>query len=443
MTRAKLILTAAALLAGSAGIAATTAPYFLSRDNSVANIDQRDIETLAIKLHGRADVQAGCTRAGNEWRLVNDNLLAPDQMKRFDSQLSDWCYRSILVAANSDGNYPKIVRVYSPEGKWFGHTMPASKWGGDNPDNAYRIMPVSPGASYVVTGQRQANASTYVTFQMIGNTTTSETLGSLEQRDMTIAPDGSYTLTLDPTPAKGRANHMQIPDGAKYLFIRDSMGDWNQNADALRVRRVTPPTRGPLTEDEIAARAVHNAIWDVFYGYYAARLFVNQPQKMSRPMGAGAVGGLVTQMGSQGHIALADDEAAIITATASDATYRNIVLHDMWLRSLDFRNSQSSLNNSQMTPDADGRFTYVVSAKDPGIANWLDNEGLRDVLILHRWQGFPKAGSKSPPEITTRIVKFADLEGALPAGAKRMTAEERRKQLADRAKSFDRRFIDK
>ena len=443
MARARHIVAGIMLLAGSAAIAAGAAdPYFLSRENPIANADQRQLETLSLKLAARADVKAACTRAGFEWRLVNDNVIAADQMKRFDQQVSDWCFRSIMIAANSDPNVPRVLRVYSPGGTWLGHDMPASKWGGDNPDNAYRIIPVEPGATYQLTGQRQTNPSTYVTFQIVGNTTTSETLGSLEQRDMTIGADGRYTLTLD-GKADGGPNHMRIPEGAKYLFVRDSMGDWSQTPDALRIRLLSKPSRMPLNEDEIAARAAHNAIWDVFYGYYAARLFTNQPQKMSKPMGAGAVGGLVTQMGSQGHIALADDEAAIITATASDATYRNIVLHDMWLRSLNFGHSQSSLNNAQMTPDADGRFTYVVSARDPGVANWLDNEGLHDVLILHRWQGFPESGSKAVPAISTRIVKFADLASALPAGVAKIDADGRRKQLAARTKSYDRRFIDK
>ena len=433
----------AAAVFGSAAAAMPDAPYFLSAENPVANVDQRDLEDLALRLSRRPDVQAACSRAAVMWRRVTDRLMLAEQMSRFDAHISDYCFKSVLVAADSDANFPRVLRVYSQAAHWFGRDIPASKWGGDNPDNAYRILPIAAGARYEITGRRQRHPSTYVTFQLVGNSSTSETLGSLEERDMRIGRDGSYVLTLDSTPAGGRPNHMQIKPGAMYLFIRDSMADWSTQApDALRVRRLTLPDRQPLTEDELAARAVRNILGDVFYAYYASRLFFNSPQAMNQPEGAGSVGGLVSQIGSQGHFHIADDEAVIITASAGGATYRSIVLHDLWLRSLEYRDRQVSLNNAQMSPDADGRFTYVIAHRDPGIQNWLDTTGLHDVLVLQRWQGFPTVGAMVLPTITSRIVKFSDIASELPGGVARVTPTQRQEQLARRAAGYDRRFLD-
>lgn len=414
--------------------------YFLSSSNPVANIDQRDLERLAIRLFGRPDVRAARARAEIAWRRVADRLMPPDQMALFDDHVSDYCFRCTMVAANTDANYPRVLRVYAEGGKWFGHKVPGAKWGGDNPDNAYRIIPVAAGGRYEVRGQRQVEPSTYVTFQLVGNSTTSATLASLEQLDMEVGSDGSYILTLDETPANGRRNHMQIPPGTLYLFIRDSMGDWeSQHPDALRVRRLDPPTREPLSEDELAATAIRNILSDVFYAYYAQRLFFNGPQMMTQPEGAGSVGGLVTQQGSLGHFTLRDDEAVIITASAAGATYRDIVLHDLWLRSLPNRDNQMSLNNAQMRPDTDGRYTYVVSIADPGVHNWLDTCGLHDVLILHRWQGFPDPDAGAPT-IESRKVLLSALEEELPEGVSRVTPDERQAQIARRQAAYDRRF---
>ncbi|AEG51146.1 hypothetical protein Sphch_3556 [Sphingobium chlorophenolicum L-1] len=414
--------------------------YFLSATNPVANVDQRDLEKLAMRLFERPDVKAARARAEIMWRRVADRLMPADQMALFDDHVSDYCFKCTLVAANTDANFPRVLRVYSEGAEWFGHKVPGAKWGGDNPNNAYRIVPVAAGGRYEVTGQRQVEPSTYVTFQLVGNSTTSATLASLEQLDMDVGEDGRYTLTLDDMPAGGRPNHLQIPPGTLYLFIRDSMGDWErQQPDALRVRRIDAPTRGPLTDDELAATAISNILSDVFYAYYAQRLFFNGPQMMTPPEGAGSVGGLVTQQGSLGHFTLGEDEAVIITANSAGATYRDIVLHDLWLRSLPNRDRQISLTNAQMVPDADGRFSYILSIADPGVHNWLDPCGLHDVLILHRWQGFPdpEAGQ---PAIESRKVALAALDDALPPGVARVTPEQRRAQIARRQASYDRRF---
>jgi len=414
--------------------------YFLSATNPVANVDQRDLERLAIRLFNRPDVREARARAEILWRRVTDRLMPADQMALFDAHLSDYCFKCTLVAANTDANHPRVLRVYSEGTIWLGHSVPGSKWGGDNPNNAYRIIPVAAGGRYEVTGQRQPAPSTYVTFQLVANSTTSATLASLEQLDMKIGADGRYVLTLDDSPADGRRNHLQIPQGSLYLFIRDSMGDWEeQQPDALRVRRIDPPTRAPLDEDELAATAIRNILSDVFYAYYAQRLFFNGPQMMTPPEGAGSVGGLVTQQGSLGHFTLADDEAVIITASSGGATYRDIVLHDLWLRSLPNRDRLVSLTNAQMVADADGRFTYVLSIADPGAHNWLDPCGLHDVLILHRWQGFPDRHAP-PPTIESRKVKRAVLADALPPGVACVTAQDRAAQIARRQASYDRRF---
>lgn len=414
--------------------------YFLSSTNPVANVDQRDLEGLAMRLFERPDVRRARDIARTMWLRVTDRLMPADQMALFEDHLSDYCFKCTLVAANTDGNYPRVLRVYSEGAEWLGHKVPGAKWGGDNPDNAYRIVPISPGGRYEVHGRRQIEPSTYVTFQLVGNSTTSQTIASLEQLDCEIAADGTYRLIIDEEEANGRPNHLTIRPGTLYLFIRDSMGDWETQApDALRVTRLNPPTRAPLGEDELAATAVRNILSDVFYAYYAQRLFFNGPQTMTPPEGAGSVGGLVTQMGSLGHFTLAEDEAAILTANSGGATYRDIVLHDLWLRSLPNRDRLISLTNAQMKPDADGRFTYVIARKDPGVHNWLDTSGLADVLVLHRWQGFPDPKAEKPT-IAARKVRLADLEAHLPPGVARVGPQERAAQIARRQKAYDRRF---
>jgi len=100
-------------------------PYFLSARNPVANVDQRDLERLAIRLFARPDVNLARQRAAAMWRRVSDRLMPPDQMARFEDHVSDYCFKSVLVAAATDANSPRVLRVYSQGAEWLGHAVDA------------------------------------------------------------------------------------------------------------------------------------------------------------------------------------------------------------------------------------------------------------------------------------------------------------------------------
>ena len=418
--------------------------YFLSAENPTATVDQRDLEDLAMRLFARPDVLAARRRAAATWKLVTEYQMPAEQWAMFEEQMIDYCFRGTLMGTNSDPQYPRVLRVYTPHGHWFGRDVPGSKWGGENPDNAYRVMPIEAGAEYEIHGQRQQCPSGYVTFQVVGNTTTSYTVGSLEQRDMVVDPGGRYLITLSSEASDGRPNHIQIDEDAKYVFVRDSMGDWETQApDALRIRRITPPTRAPWTEDDLAKRVVHAIVWDVPYAYMASRFFLNKRQAMVQYENTGDTGGLVSQINSPGNFHIDEDEAVIITASNNGADYHSAVLHDLFIRSLEYRNHQSSLNQAQSTVDANGLTTpYVIAHRDPGLANWLDTTGLHDVTILLRWQGLPESGPVGKVTINAKTVKLAQLDSELSPGVAKITPEDRKKQLARRARGYDRRFID-
>jgi phosphatidylserine/phosphatidylglycerophosphate/cardiolipin synthase-like enzyme len=223
------------------------------------------------------------------------------------------------------------MRVYTPSANWLGHSVPESRWGQENADNTYRTIPVDHEGRYVVTGRRQQQPPSHISYMLVADTNTSVTVGLVEQHDMDIAADGTFEITLDKSPAAGRKNHIQITPDALYLFIRDTMGDWNQTPDALRVTRLDPPTRSPLSIDELTTRAVRVMRDGVAPAYYWQRIVLNIPvQSISQPHLTGAVGGLLTQLSCGGWTRLDHDEAAVITIDPLDAAYRNIQLYNLW-----------------------------------------------------------------------------------------------------------------
>ena len=127
-------------------------------------------------------------------------------------------------------------------------------------------------------------------------------------------------------------------------------------------------------------------------------------------------------------------------SNAAGAQFRNLVLTDAFHLSIEYWQRTSSLNMNQMAADEDGDFTFVVSVRDPGIHNWLDNGGVRRTQFGQRWQAFTRGAVNPEPWMTSRVVSFADLERELPPGVKRIDAAARAAQIAARQAGYARRF---
>src|SRR5262245_18971544 len=132
------------VLGGMVGVAAAVArpvlagnappakdDFFLSAQNPIANVDQRQIENTALELLKRPEVMQARDKTAFLWKQVTQYTAGP-QMSRFDMMMDELTFNYALKAANADGNFPKVLRVYAPPAEWLGHRVPGSRWGGDN-----------------------------------------------------------------------------------------------------------------------------------------------------------------------------------------------------------------------------------------------------------------------------------------------------------------------
>jgi len=269
-------------------------------------------------------------------------------------------------------------------------------------------------------------------------------LNSLDWQDVKINPDGTFIVTLDPMPANGRSNHIQTKLEARWLFIRDCRADWRQTVNAYRIKRLDSPAAPPMTTDQIAERAARFMVDDVPAMYWFMRVFaVLEPNAVTEPFGTGNIGGLVSQNICFIRLKLADDEAYVVTFGSGNAPFRDVVLQDFWFRTIDYWKHTSSMNNAQGVLNSDGSTTYVMSIRDPGVHNWIDTVGFHELLVVHRWQGLSRNPTpETKPWAKGELVKLADLDKALPKGMKRVTADERHQQLAERLETFNLRYVD-
>jgi hypothetical protein len=248
-----------------------------------------------------------------------------------------------------------------------------------------------------------------------------------------IGPDGAYTVTIDSDPANGRPNHIQAPRGQFLrLVCRDTTTSWLQNPNALTVKRVGGPALKP--EPEVAAVIARVAAgltaWVRGWLEYVVQFAGPPPENiLVKPYGRAGAWGYISPM----RFRLTDDEAMFVTIDDGASDYAAIQITDVWTIAPDPQKFVFSYTKKQSLRNADGTYTYVIAVKDPGTANWIDTAGMHQGWVAIRWQDVPWTRTNSDGLLReVRIVKVGDLASLLPAAARGVTPEQRRREVQQR-----------
>ncbi|MET0987192.1 MAG: hypothetical protein ABW034_17495 [Steroidobacteraceae bacterium] len=418
--------------------------HYVASRNPVFTADQRALEELALRLWDNAVVIRGRQALARRWRTIAGRDAPQESWARFDELIEEFAFNDVLKATNSDPNYPKVLgNLWSPPRQWWGRRIPGSRGsGGDGPDNQYTIIPIDGFSRFEVLAQCFDPRPADVPFMVLTDTAVTSTGAMLDWQDVTVDGAGQFRVTLGPEAANGRRHHIQLPPDARWLFVRHCRADWRDVPIALSVQRLDPPKAPPLTEQQLADRAARWMLDHVAPMFWYMRVFAGlDANTVTAPFGTGDISGLVTQLISFIRLDLANDEAYVGTFGMGDASFRDLVVHDWWFRTIDYWERQTSLCIGQVLPNDDRTTTYVISARDPGVHNWLDTAGLRHTLLVHRWQGMPREPNRALPLATGRVVKFSELDKALPRDMRRVSPDQRRQQLLQRQRSFQLRFL--
>jgi hypothetical protein len=430
----------APLLAWSASVGAAGSP--------LATPDQQTVEKEAIKIVAlpkvREQIEAS-TEVFKELPLAQD----PEASRTLASAVDELAFASALDAVDSDPERPKVVWGFTAPRTWLGYSVPGSRWGIDNPDNVYRIIPVDASSKYLITVHAHGAGPIQYSFLVYdsfvgedGRVSHLDTpVAGLRDRDIKTGPDGSFTITVDASPAGGRANHIQTNENARVLLVRNTFNDWaHQVPLEVSIKRLGTPTRPALSEDQEATRAVQflRTATETIAGWeksgFAAHASTNV---ISKPNARGGGWGFA----ANGNFKLADDEALVVTLDPLGAKYVGFDLTTPWLVSLDHIHGSGSLNNHQAQANPDGTISYVIAAEDPGVYNWLSTSGIHAGNILIRWQSLPESVSEADSAVrSVKVVKLTELASALPPTIRRITISERHEQFAEREAAYAHRY---
>jgi hypothetical protein len=354
------------------------------------------------------------------------------------------------LAGNIRGSL-QLAWAYQRDFPYFvSSTGPYTKLGLDNPDALYFHSYLRDDAEYVITGRR--GTTTDLSFQILNGDYSPldvpDSLSAFDDREIEVAGDGSFELRFG--PGGRQPNYFTLGPGSAMLVVREVYSDWDtERRGTLSIHRADRAGHAP----EVAGTAAMGKRYTVAGKILLSRLrtFLAFPQWFYLELPVNTLteprrtpGGLASQFSSAGHYELGADQAMIVTVPAAGAgvaPYQGIQLGSMWYISLDYISHQTSLTANQARADPDGNLRFVISERDPGVANWLETTGHQRGYVQLRWQRLtrdlrPADGPRA------EVVPFADLPGRLPYyGLARVTAKEYAERVAARQAAVASRML--
>jgi hypothetical protein len=319
--------------------------------------------------------------------------------------------------------------------------------GQPNADTNYRSAKIAPGGSYRLRGRR--GSMSQVRVAEVGprpKQTDGAHLGAPrpvhDLNELTVDAEGRYDVVLSPARPNGYSGSWwQLDPTTDTLLVRMVGSDWDKELEpTLSIERLDVPASRP----RLPAKALEQKLRSIpAAADFIAPLLVDRPEKLRtegylnklKEVDLSRMGGLAGQFYYEGAYALKDDEALILeTSVPEKCAYRSLILTNEVYQTTDWYNNNSSLNGAQAPADNDGILRIVVSARDPGVPNWLDTAGYQTGVIQGRW-----LDCSSQPVPSVKKVLLKDVRKSLPAATPEISAKERDEQVRDRRAALQQR----
>jgi hypothetical protein len=256
--------------------------------------------------------------------------------------------------------------------------------------------------------------------------------------------DGTFELYIG--GEKRGPNWLPTTKGSRKLFLRQYFDDWSEEPAAFRIERVGMDAPRPMPTPEQMIEAMtwagqfcHDVVdyWPDWVWEEGSQVDPKAPNQFRGPNllkqldpGDTRRGRLVTMM----RWGFQPDEALILEFPAYDGFWM-ITSEAIFGNSMDFLYRPVSYTPSRTTVDSDGRIRLVMTASDPGYANWIDNQGYTGGVLTFR-----NIHASRAPELKTTVVKAADLTRHMPGDAAKASHADRVAALQQRFAANRRRY---
>jgi Protein of unknown function (DUF1214) len=307
-----------------------------------------------------------------------------------------------------------------------------------NSDTIYKSVMIDGAGVYRLKGER-GGTRLLILAQLGPDTLRTGQLGAaLKQCDfdtLTLDNQGRFDVIISRTRPDGhRGDWWELDPRAEKFMVRTVGCRWGDEREPrYGIDRLdVPPGKGRHSAAELSFRLSEIPT-------IAANCACTFPDHVEKLRQEGYINrlkvfdvsqmvGLNRQHYYEGAYDLEDDEALIVEAKVPDKVkYWSLILTNDIYETTDWSNNQASLNDAQARIDRDGWFRAVVSARDPGVPNWLDTSGYPSGAIQGRWFD---ASSAPTPEV--KKLKLADVRSALPQDTPAVSPAEREAAVRER-----------
>lgn len=407
----------------------------------VATEEQHEHELHGLEIARHPTVRAAYDRIQKDWLENGKPAPGEDMRACCDRAFQEVMFSAALWGSNRDPLRPKticVTRLGHPVG---GTVVPGTRWGVDNPDSVYRVIPISGDERYRITGrvpEHRLPENYFTLWDRDWNT-----VDVFDGSKLVLQSDRTFEIFVDSDPAGDRPNHIRSSPKAQEFYIRDVLQDWSVDTpNDLAIELLGgPPGGAALSLDEeadrVAATMLEFASNSRRYNQQAYDKPVNE---LAFTIDRDTDGALRNQIYIMGHFDLDDDQALVIDVHLGGASYFIAPITNYWGTSNGIVDRTGCLNLAQSAPNADGTLTFVVSKHDPGVPNWLDPSDMREGVLTLRWAEFEDDRPGADLGATSRVVPLARLREHLPAETPSFDADARALQQAERAAGYLRRL---
>lgn len=405
----------------------------------IATPEQHAHELEALELTRHPTVKEARERIRKSWLEATDP--SPAMRSCFDGAFEEVMFSAAVWSLNQDPLRPRVICITRLAHRVGDVPIPGSRWGIDNPDSIYRVIPISGSERYLLHGrvaERRMTENYFTLWQKNMNT-----VDVLSGHDLALDAERRFTITVDSEPAGSRPNHVQSAPEAHEFYIRDVMLDWARDEpNELRIERLGAAPTTPALDPDAQARLSADMMshFASFTQKLGRGMMASPPNQFGLAWSSDKGGALRKQVYVGGNFRLDEDEAMVIDVNDGGAAYFVVPTGNIWGTTFDIVNRTSSLNKAQSLPSRDGTYTFVLARNDPGVHNWIDPCDMADGILTLRMAEFPGGRPREGLAARSRVVPLSRLKDELPEETRWVTAAERAAQLAERAAAYRRRL---
>ena len=407
----------------------------ISINNPINTESQIQHELEALEIYNLKEVQEQKELVRSFWL----DLVKPSEvmMSCFDDAFEEVMFGAVIWALNQDPNFPKVVTISRVPHKINNQDIPGSRWGIDNPDSVYRVIPIGESQSYVIRGKLGKQLFNENHFTLWDENM--KTIGLISGNNIKVDGKNNFEIFVNPKSNEGGKNHIQTTSGAKEFYIRDTMIDWlSDRPNMLEIEILEGSRSGKCFDKKKRFETVK-----AYMHKWAANTTRWNQQALSKPVNEFSFkidrdtdGALRNQVYLLGHFALPSSDHCIkLDINLDGAKYFIAPITNIWGTTNNIVTKNGSLNNSQAKVNQDGTYTFILSVNDPGVFNWLDPSGLSEGILTLRWSGFPNDIVGENLFAKSKVILISDALNEITYDH-RISSEQRLNQLQAREESY-------